>query len=527
MEFPVIDLFAGPGGLGEGFSSLNNGQLKFKIIASAEKDQYAHETLKLRAYFRRLKSDFPQYLSDYYDFVNGNSDLPWTERTRDIWQDAVSEALLVELGTEEGNARLNAVIEDRLKDFPKDMPAVLIGGPPCQAYSLAGRAKNMNDARYDPLKDTRNFLYREYLKVLQSHSPAVFVMENVKGILSSKINNQFIFHQILQDLSEPTKALFNKKDGHRYVICSLVTDVHFKAGDDPSSIDSRSFIIKSEDYGIPQCRHRVILLGIREDYYRDDIPLLEKTEIRTVGSVINELPRLRSKFSKIDDSAEVWSRLISESIRAIAERLRSKKRKADSELIKNLTKVSKSLPKEVLKTGGLRVPEVEHNFAVSKIELLEGWYKDNNLKVVLNHESRGHILKDIVRYTYAACFAMTNERSPRGHGDYDHVGLAPSHKNWQSGKFVDRFKVQESEKPASTITSHISKDGHYFIHYDPTQARSLTVREAARIQTFPDNYFFQGPRTQQYHQVGNAVPPLLANKIAIVVEHILLNAHMA
>jgi DNA (cytosine-5)-methyltransferase 1 len=265
----------------------------------------------------------------------------------------------------------------------------------------------------------------------------------------------------------------------------------------------------------------VILLGIREDYYRDDIPLLEKTEIRTVGSVINELPRLRSKFSKIDDSAEVWSRLISESIRAIAERLRSKKRKADSELIKNLTKVSKSLSKEVLRTGGVRVPEGEHNSAVSKIGLLEGWYKDNNLKVVLNHESRGHILKDIVRYSYAACFAKANERSPRGHGDYDHVGLAPSHKNWQSGKFVDRFKVQESEKPASTITSHISKDGHYFIHYDPTQARSLTVREAARIQTFPDNYFFKGPRTQQYHQVGNAVPPMLAKQIAAVVLEVL------
>jgi DNA (cytosine-5)-methyltransferase 1 len=129
---------------------------------------------------------------------------------------------------------------------------------------------------------------------------------------------------------------------------------------------------------------------------------------------------------------------------------------------------------------------------------------------------------DLMRYAYAATFAQEHERSPKGHEEFNLIEkLRPLHANWESGKFSDRFRVQCFDGPATTITSHISKDGHYFIHPDPAQCRSLTVREAARVQTFPDNYFFQGNRTQQYHQVGNAVPPLLARQIANVVYSLL------
>jgi DNA (cytosine-5)-methyltransferase 1 len=139
----------------------------------------------------------------------------------------------------------------------------------------------------------------------------------------------------------------------------------------------------------------------------------------------------------------------------------------------------------------------------------------------MNHQARGHMASDLKRYVYAAAFARAKGASPKGHNEFALKGLAPDHLNWETGKFADRFRVQLENRPATTVTSHIAKDGHYFIHYDPLQCRSLTVREAARLQTFPDDYSFQGNRTQQYHQVGNAVPPFLAAQIAKIVFGIL------
>lgn len=146
---------------------------------------------------------------------------------------------------------------------------------------------------------------------------------------------------------------------------------------------------------------------------------------------------------------------------------------------------------------------------------LRDWLLDPRLSVVSQHNARGHMESDLARYLFVSAWGSAFGGSPKA-SEFP-ASLAPDHANWHSGKFSDRFRVQLGHKPATTVTSHISKDGHYFIHPDPAQCRSLTVREAARLQTFPDNYIFLGNRTQQFVQVGNAVPPLLARQISEVV----------
>lgn len=513
---PVVDLFAGPGGLGEGFSSLNDGKA-FEIRVSAERDPIAHETLRLRSFYRLLKNHRRDCLQDYYQYCNGDANQPYTEKTIDLWEKAGLEAMCLEIGSEDGNQRLDQAITKALENRNESQPWVLIGGPPCQAYSLAGRSRNKGKSDYKPEEDHRHFLYKEYLRIIQRNRPDIFVMENVKGILSSKINGDFIFHQILRDLANPNAALDISGDDLRYQIVSLVSDEVFRDGDDPKAIDAKKFIIQSEEYGIPQARHRVILLGIRDDCILTELPKLSKEDPITVKQVIGNLPVLRSKLSKQEDSCENWVSSVNDQLMELA---LNAPLGADhiKPLASKLSSVAETL--DASNTGALRLEKDANSCFIGNYELDE-WYSDHKLKVWLNHETRGHRIDDLARYGFAACFAEEYGRSPKGHTDFCLPGLAPDHKNWESGNFSDRFRVQLADAPSTTITSHISKDGHYFIHYDPRQCRSLTVREAARLQTFPDNYFFQGGRTQQYHQVGNAVPPLLANKIAKLVLNII------
>lgn len=507
----VVDLFAGPGGLGEGFSSLKNGNA-FNILVSAEMETSAHATLTLRAFYRILKKKGGSALDSYYSFCNGEASTPYNDENFNEWTEAKNEARQIKLGTEEGNKQLNSILDSA--DIRHGKPWVLIGGPPCQAYSLVGRARNRGKPEYRAEDDHRHYLYKEYLKIIQQYQPSVFVMENVKGILSATVDGQRIFQTILRDLSDPDKAL-DANSGRKYRIHSLTVPDVFEPGADPSDINPNNFVIRTENYGIPQARHRVILLGIRDDIQITPKPLLTQ-ELVTVQTAIGILPRLRSRLSKGEDSEKIWAYIVRVHLNELLHE--ASQREELHNLVAVLTKYQAEISSE-LSLGSVRV--ARRKITGSLNTELTQWYTDKHLNVWLNHESRGHMSSDLRRYLYASAYAEAYSRSPKGHQEFDLKGLRPDHDNWESGKFSDRFRVQLRDRPATTVTSHISKDGHYFIHPDPSQCRSLTVREAARLQTFPDNYFFQGNRTQQFHQVGNAVPPFLALKVAEIVHELL------
>ena len=499
----IIDLFAGPGGLSEGFSAFTNesGEQTFKVGLSIEKDPHAHQTLLLRSFYRQFsKGKLPKC---YYDYLKGEISRLELFKYQPIEALlAEEEAWCAELGVtsaDEINQKINRAVNKKSPHW------VLIGGPPCQAYSLVGRSRMQNVEPEKFRNDPRHVLYREYLKILAEHRPPVFVMENVKGILSSKHNGEHIFNRILNDLRNPHEALknssieFTGKRGLEYRIYSFVCDEQV--------LQDRNYVIRSEKYGIPQARHQVILLGVRMDMNLIPETLRERKNLIPLEHVIDDLPGMRSTISKSIDSPEVWRDLLSDipGYRWFRE-LRD-------------TKLQKRLAMEANRVTAKRNTGKQYQEYQGSPDRYKSWYKDCRFKGVCNHEVRSHIKEDILRYFFVSCFGKEYGHSPKMR-DFPRE-LRPNHKNVAEavkGKiFADRFRVQIKGRPSSTITSHISKDGHYFIHYDPLQCRSLTVREAARIQTFPDNYFFEGPRTEQYKQVGNAVPPLLAKQIAEVV----------
>jgi DNA (cytosine-5)-methyltransferase 1 len=507
FTIPIIDIFAGPGGLGEGFSTFpEHGKPVFAIKLSIEKDKFAHQTLELRSFYRQfLGGTTPP---EYYEYLRGKVS------RRKLFENYPQEA--VQAGKEAWLAELGKTSPETVKSRIAEAlngarTWVLIGGPPCQAYSLVGRSRIRGQSKQKYAKDHRHFLYKQYLKILADHQPPVFIMENVKGLLSSKRikNEENTFNLILSDLKHPNEVkLTNTDKPLSYRLFSLS-----KKQETGAELAPKDFVIRSEEYGIPQARHRVIIFGIREDICNSEPQILERIPEKVfVDDVIGDLPKLRSGLSKNEDTAQTWLSAIREIENAewISE--------LSSEMKQSIKKAIKEIDSR-LSRGRLFVQ------TSSKAKKYSVWYSDENLGGVCNHESRSHITQDLHRYLFASVFASVNHRSPTL-SDFPRA-LLPKHKNvkeaLKGSKFNDRFRVQVSGKPSTTVVSHISKDGHYYIHYDPSQCRSLTVREAARIQTFPDNYFFEGNRTEQYHQVGNAVPPMLAHKIAAIVFDVLEN----
>lgn len=532
MTIPIVDLFAGPGGLGEGFSRETSA--RFQVAVSIEKDATAYETLRLRAAHRHLSR------------APGTSSRTW-----ELWDEIVArakwnrafdelrycgnslietacaradeEALNLELGPN-SRAEANAEIRKRLAPFmkqerlPRNM--VLIGGPPCQAYSIVGRSRNKGKAGYRAEDDHRHYLYLEYLNVISEFEPAVFVMENVKGILTSRVENARIFQTITKDLQCPGKAT-NSGKKTEYVLCTL------SAGDTSSEPSPEEFLVRAEDHGVPQARHRVIILGIRKDVYATagTVRKLRKTKAPSVRDVISDLPMLRPELSYRGKGMSWLDSFADPMFKSAVEELQSSGglgREVAAKMLKTVAKLKsrKSDPG----SGAERAPRKKQ---LRPRASLAYWYQDRASHLLTNHESRSHMPTDLVRYLFVAAFGGVAKISPRLQ-DFPKC-LLPEHRNVDPEKldespFKDRFRVQIAGHCSMTVTSHIAKDGHAFIHPSVSQCRSLTVREAARLQTFPDSYVFLGPRTAQYTQVGNAVPPYLARQIASIVANVLARA---
>ncbi len=500
----------------------------------------AFETLRLRAAHRELlRVQGPKGESwPLWDHIVGSTPWPETFAALEHAADAAialacraarDEAWHCELGPE-NRREVAGTVRSRLRsltgrrEIPRNL--VLIGGPPCQAYSMVGRSRNRGTAGYRAEGDHRHYLYREYLNVIREFKPAVFIMENVKGLLSSTVLGQDMFTRIRSDLARPDIALGDDV-GLEYYLVSLSQDSLFQTL--PASED---FIVESEKHGVPQSRHRLVICGMRKDVFQraGSTPApLPLSRAPTVAEAISDLPRLHPRLSFRGKGLELSTCFDNKFFLGAVDQLRQSNAAGGAAVAARMESAAAAIRmEEVTGSGAERLVLPARRSRSTGV--LNGWCIDRQSSVLANHEARAHMPDDLVRYLFVSSYGQVHGQSPK----LRHFprSLLPVHANINpddigSAIFNDRFRVQVADLPATTITSHIGKDGHAFIHYDPEQCRSLTVREAARLQTFPDSYVFLGNRTSQYTQVGNAVPPLLAARIADAVGTVLRQAILA
>ena len=354
----------------------------------------------------------------------------------------VIQATLGDDGTESVLQKIEA--SRRYHDAPRFH--VLLGGPPCQPYSLAGRSR-------DPFRmenDERHYLYRHYLEILESLQPDFFLYENVPGLFTARAEGKEIFGRILNDFSSLSPP---------YEITPPLEQVL----EEPCS-----YILNSTDFGIPQIRKRLILIGYRK-------------------SLEGKTPAIKNIFKRL-------------------QKLALKNRKGERLTVEDA--ISDLPPLKPGEGSDCWFGSYNSNTNLKSYQIR----MRNDSPGILNHRARTHMESDLERYR----FFIEHQRNGNGAASLNDLveerpDLIPNHRHLD--KFLDRFRVQWWDYSSSTITAHICKDGHYYIHPDINQCRSFTVREAARCQSFPDNFKFEGPRTEQFRQVGNAVPPSLARVI--------------
>jgi len=395
-----VDLFSGAGGLSEGFIKAG-----FNPIAHIEVDNHACSTLETRLTYHKLKKE--NKLDHYYDYLTGK--VSREKFINDYSDKSLSNSVLnIGIGGSNNKTIFNKV--DQLAGN-KEIDLV-VGGPPCQAYSLVGRARDEKGMKDDP----RNYLYKEYAKFLKNYRPKIFVFENVLGLISAQ--NGLYFKNM--------RAYF-KRVGY---------NLDFS-------------IQHSEDFGVLQKRKRIILIGWRKD-----------------------LDFSYPKFAKVDHDFKV------------------------KDLLSDLKSLKPGEKNPISK------------YSSDSTSYLEQFEIRNGVDFITQHIARPHNQRDLSIYEIAIKKWQNKERLKYP----DLPERLKTHKNQKS--FLDRFKVVDAEGLSHTMVAHIAKDGHHYIYPDTKQVRSLSVREAARIQSFPDDFYFEGGRSAAFKQIGNAVPPLMANKIA-------------
>ena len=400
----TIDLFVGCGGLSEGFEQSR----KYKMIGAVEWEPSPVKELRNHLKNRWGIQDSEERVLQF--------DIQRTEELFNGWKDK-------KFGESKG---LDALVGNRQLD-------VIIGGPPCQAYSVAGRIRDEHGMR----EDYRNYLFESYLKVVQHYKPRVFVFENVPGILSAKPG-----------------------DGSVRII-DLIQKAFADAGYAVLP-DLSNAIIDMTEYGVPQNRKRIIILGVSKEHYGDKaeamvekfyssyLPEYKIEKKATVRDAIGDLPKLRP----LDEPISYLGRKLSHSV---------------------------SDP------------------------LING------------HISRFHNKRDI------ELFKFLEEDIASGRMKYTSAKSLKTLYTKLTGKTsnVHKYHVIRWDEPSNLIPAHLFKDGLRHIHPDPEQARTITVREAARLQTFPDNYYFNCSQTDAFKMIGNAVPPLFAKKVAYAIYHLI------
>lgn len=414
-----IDLFAGAGGLSEGFVRAG-----FTPIAHIEMDKYACETLKTRAAYHYLEENnklniYKKYLQEKKEGENGQK----------LWEQVPGAIIDSVINATIGSSTIDSIFQkvDTLKG--KTSVDIIIGGPPCQAYSIVGRSRMGKEVEKDP----RNELYKFYVKFLERYSPKMFVFENVLGIVTAKKGGP------LNDLKE------------------LV---------DNAGYDMQMEIQNASEHGVLQRRQRVIIVGWRKDALNSKgkkyhYPILEKEQ--------NSYSVMKDLFSDLPV------------------------RKAGEGNLTSLVPYSRDL----------------ENMPYLK----ESAIRNNHFNFTTQHIARPHNANDREIY----CMAIKQWQEKRRQLDYSKLPAhLQTHKNTKS--FLDRYSVVDPDGYSHTVVAHISKDGHYYIYPTPNptieNVRSITVREAARLQSFPDDYYFEGSRGAAFKQIGNAVPVVLAYKIA-------------